>query len=131
MNKIELVIRTDITPTDWASDVPEMQNYIGWVARRLGCEVKDLRYIDVHPDFRDKDEEGWDLDSFFPKGTETEKHLLHRDGEVEGVCLGNFAIGEVWEIKALRRKFIADRNASPVGMITSVKEAEENNDGQG
>lgn len=126
MNK-ELKIRTDLTPIDWAEGVSEMQKYIGWVAKRLGCDVEQLRYLSVHPDFVDKDEEGWDLDSFFPKGTPTEKRLLHRDGEVEGVSLGNFAIGEVWEIKALGQTFIADRNASPVGMITKVDE--ENDEG--
>ena len=121
MNK-ELKIRTDLTPIDWAEDVSEMQKYIGWVAKRLGCDVEQLRYLSVHPDFVEKDEEGWDLDSFFPKGIPTEKRLLHRDREVEGISLGNFAIGEVWEIKALGQTFIADRNASPVGMITKVDE---------
>jgi hypothetical protein len=97
----------------------EMSEYIKFIAKKLDCAIDELCYLDVHPDFKDLDEEGWNIDSFFPKGTKFAVATLHDDmnGKI-AIEIPNFSIGVVKEVVVNGKVFYADYNASPVGIIT-------------
>ena len=41
--------------------------YFRFVAEKLDCCIDDLCYLDVHPDYVEIDEEGWNIGSFFQR----------------------------------------------------------------
>lgn len=98
------------------------REYIQWVAEQLNCSTDDLLYLEVHPDFQEEDEEGWNIESFFPRGTEIKKTLIHFDGTLETIDLPNFSIGVVYKVEVNGKVLYADFNASPVGMIINEKD---------
>ena len=55
----------------------EMSEYLKFIAEKLDCVIDELCYLDVHPDFEKLDEEGWNINSFFPKGTKLAVGTLH------------------------------------------------------
>ena len=87
--------------------------YIRWIAEQLNCEKSDLCLLAVHPDFEENDEEGWNIESFFPAKIEIKQEIVHSDFRKKMFHFGNFAIGEVLKIQANDKVFIADYNASP------------------
>ena len=108
---------SDIIISEWM--MTEMREYFRFIADKLDCEIDDLCYLDVHPDFIELDEEGWNINSFFPKGTQLAVGTLHDDmnGKI-AIEIPNFSIGVVKEVVANGKVFYADYNASPIGMIT-------------
>ena len=97
----------------------EMSEYLKFIAEKLDCAIDELCYLDVHPDFEELDEEGWNINSFFPKGTQLAVGTLH--DEINGkiaIEIPNFSIGVIKEVVANGKVFYADYNASPIGMIT-------------
>lgn len=91
--------------------------YIRWIAKRLECEISELRILDS---LSPSDEEGWLVESFFPGCSEIKQMLLHSDMDkyrkVSELCLADCSIGEVIEVEYKGKKLIADRNASPIRM---------------
>ena len=99
------------------------KEYIQWVAKQFNCNVSDLVYIDVHPDFIEEDEEGCNIESFFARGTEIKSTLIHSDMEdrnckINELVFKDFTIGDVCRVEADGKIFYADYNASPIGVIT-------------
>lgn len=93
--------------------------YFRFVADKLDCCIDDLCYLDVHPDFIEMDEEGWNIGSFFPKGTSFGVGTIH--DEMEGkiaIEIPNYSIGVIKEVVVNNKVFYADYNASPIGVIT-------------
>lgn len=89
--------------------------YIRWIANQLRCKIDDLCLLDVHPDFKESDEEGWKIKSFFPAGTKiSRREIIHSDGKVEKFHFDHFVIGEVRKIQVNKRPLIYDYNASPI-----------------
>lgn len=62
---------------DYMSCYPK--EYIKWVAEQLNCNESDLRLLAVHPDFKEQDEEGCNIESFFPAKTEISREIVHSD----------------------------------------------------
>lgn len=107
---------------DWLS-YHRKKEYIQWVAKQFYCNVSDLVYIDVHPDFIEEDEEGFNIESFFARGTEIKSTLTHSDMEdrnckINELVFKDFTIGDVCRVEADGKIFYADYNASPIGVIT-------------
>lgn len=92
------------------------KQYYEFVADELGCDIKDISLIQVHPDFEETDEEGWNFESFFPADSKIDVEILSRNFEClgdNGVC--EYSFGEVVRIKYNGKIFIADHDASPIG----------------
>ena len=108
---------SDSIISEWM--MTEMREYFRFIADKLDCEIDDLCYLDVHPDFIELDEEGWNIGSFFPKGTTFGIGTIHDEmvGKI-AVEIPNFSIGVIKEIVVNGKVFYADYNASPVGIIT-------------
>lgn len=87
--------------------------YIEWITEQLNCEKSDLCLLAVHPDFEESDEEGWNIESFFPANTEIKQEIIHSDDRKVVFDFADFAIGEVLKIQVNDKVFIADYNASP------------------
>lgn len=97
----------------------EMGEYVKFIAEKLDCDIDELCYLDVHPDFEKSDEEGWNINSFFPKGTKLSVETLHdeMDGKI-AIEIPNFSIGVIKKVVVNGKVFYADYNASPIGMLT-------------
>ena len=97
----------------------EMGEYIKFIAEKLDCDIDGLCYLDVHPDFEKSDEEGWNINSFFPKGTKLSVETLHdeMDGKI-AIEIPNFSIGVIKKVVVNGKVFYADYNSSPIGMLT-------------
>ena len=104
---------------------PSEQKYIKWIAKRLSCQISDLRLLEsLDPD----DEEGYDIKSFFPAELELQdfdlsEYLIHSDGnqkkQIKELQFSNLSVGDVYELQLFGRKIIADRNGSPFGVYMS------------
>lgn len=98
-----------------------MKEYLEWVSKQLDCDVSDLIYLDIHPDYKEDDEEGLEIDSFFKKGTKINKTLIHSDmseTKIDELCNLDIYIGDVYRVEVFDKVFYADQNASPYGVIT-------------
>ena len=93
--------------------LPYPSEYVEWIAKQLNCKKSDLCLLAVHPDFEESDEEGWNIESFFPAKTEIKQEIIHSDIRKKTLHFENFAIGEVLKIQVNNKMFIADYNASP------------------
>jgi len=96
------------------------RDYYKFVADCLGCGIDELGLVQVHCDFADTDEEGWEIDSFFPAGCDKQVRVLCANFETP-----SFNIGEVLEIIYNGEKFIADHNASPFGVWAKIEDNDE------
>lgn len=93
---------------------PSEQKYIKWIAKRLSCQISDLRLLEsLDPD----DEEGYDIKSFFPAELELQdydfsKCLIHSDGnqnkQINELRFSNWSIGNVYELQLFGKNIIAD-----------------------
>lgn len=101
----------EITQDDFLSVYPS--EYIEWITKQLNCKKSDLCLLAVHPDFEESDEEGWNIESFFPAKTEIKQEIVHSDDRKKMLYFENFAIGDVLKIQVNNKVFIADYNASP------------------
>lgn len=93
--------------------------YFRFVAEKLDCCIDDLCYLDVHPDYVEIDEEGWNIGSFFPACTIFIERTIHddMDGKI-AIEIPNYSIGVIKEIVVNNKVFYANYNASPIGVIT-------------
>lgn len=82
-------------------EYPSLQKYYDMVAKELGCKVEEITCLDVHPDNERSDEEGWQVESFFPRGIDDDYHT------------SDFSIGSVIRLKQDGVVFVAETNASP------------------
>ena len=99
--------------------ITEMSEYLKFIAEKLDCNIDELCYLDVHPDFEELDEEGWNIGSFFPKGTSFGVGTIHdEDNGKIAIEIPNFSVGVIKEVVVNNKVFYADYNASPIGMIT-------------
>lgn len=89
-------------------DYPSLKPYYDEVADKVGCSYEEMVILEVHPDWVEEDEEGWDIRSFFPRGVNLEITELYPDYGTE-----DFSIGLVLEVKYEGKTFIAETNASP------------------
>lgn len=89
-------------------DYPSLKPYYDEVADKVGCSYEEMVILEVHPDWVEEDEEGWDIRSFFPRGVNLEITELYSDYGTE-----DFSIGLVLEVKYGGKTFIAETNASP------------------
>lgn len=99
---------------------PGAKNYYDYVAKSLGCEISDLAVLLVNPDFEGTDEEGWNIESFFPVGAHLETIVVSNDYETD-----DFYFGQVISIVYNNEKFIADSNASPLMVWAKMEKYEE------
>ena len=106
---------------DIIKSYPGAKNYYDYVARSLGCNISDLAVLLVNPDFEDKDEEGWNIESFFPVGAHIETTVISNDYKTD-----DFYFGNVFSIVYNNEKFIADQNASPLMVWAKMEKYEEN-----
>ena len=87
------------------------------ISHEVGCPWDEVVCLNVHPDNVKSDEEGWNIDSFFPRGVQPHTELISEDYNVEG-----FAVGRVVRIVADGATFVADQNASPWTVYANPKQ---------
>lgn len=87
---------------------PFTERYKSLIEKELNCPWEEVVCLDVHPDNKRSDEEGWNIDSFFPKGIQPHTELISNDYQTE-----DFTFGQVIRLKQSDAIFIADENASP------------------
>lgn len=102
---------------DVVNNYPGAKDYYDYVARSLECDISDLAVLLVNPDFEDKDEEGWNIESFFPVGAHLEITVVSDDYKTH-----DFYFGQVFSIVYNDEKFIADQNASPLLVWAKIQE---------
>ena len=100
-------------------EYPNLQDYFDMISKELACPWEEVVLIVVHPDNAKSDEEGWNIDSFFPRGIQPHTELISDDYSVE-----NFAIGKVVRLMHDNTKFIADQDASPWTVYGNPKQFE-------
>lgn len=93
---------------DIISHYPSTQIYYDMVSRELGCKVKEITHLSVHPDWKETDEEGWQYNSFFPKDSTLEVTMIYNN-----YFTSDFCIGTIVRIVYNGKTFIAERNNSP------------------
>ena len=86
-------------------DYPSLLPYYNMIAEYLGCAIKDLVWLTT---LDEQDEEGWDIESFFPKGATIETATWYEDYHTS-----DFAIGFVNKITVNGVKYVGECNASP------------------
>ena len=89
---------------------PAAKKFYAFVAEQLDCKIEELAFLSVHPDFECYDDEGWNVKSFFPKGSEIKVTHISYNYQV-----GEYAIGDVVEVIYESEKFIGESDASPWG----------------
>lgn len=89
---------------------PFTERYKSLIEKELNCSWEEVVCLDVHPDNEKSDEEGWNIDSFFPRGVQ-----LHTE---------DFTFGQVIRLKQGDVVFIADENASPWTVYANPKTIE-------
>lgn len=102
---------------DAIESYPGAKDYYDYVARSLGCYISDLAVLLVNPDFEGEDEEGWNIESFFPVGAHIETTVVSNDYKTD-----DFYFGQVFSIVYNNEKFIADQNASPLKIWAKIQE---------
>lgn len=108
---------------DLLRDYPSLRMYFEEIAYHLNCRVEDLRILEVHPDFEEQDEEGWEIKLFFPEGTKIENQKVLYDN----YQTSDFSIGEVSKITADGKTYIVEQNAAPLTVYTKVQRNEKCN----
>lgn len=93
---------------DRMREYPGLKKCYDMIAKELGCKIEEIVCIDVHPDNEEEDEEGWEIESFFPKETHPEAEVIYDD-----YCTNDFAVGCVMRIVCDGIVFVAESNASP------------------
>lgn len=106
---------------DLLGEYSSLRAYFEEIAYHLSCKVEDLRILEVHPDFEEQDEEGWEIESFFPKGTKIENQKVLYDN----YHTSDFSIGEVSKIAVAGKTYITEQNASPLTVYSKVQRNEE------
>lgn len=99
---------------------PGAKDYYDYVAKSLGCDISDLAVLLVNPDWEGEDEEGWNIESFFPVGAHIETTVVSNDYKTD-----DFYFGQVFNIVYNNEKFIADQNASPLMVWAKYEKYEE------
>ena len=102
---------------DIIESYPCSKSYYDFVAKSLGCDISDLAVLLVNPCHEDVDEEGWNIESFFPVGAHIETTVVSNDYKTD-----DFYFGKVFSIVYNNEKFIADQNASPLMVWANMKE---------
>lgn len=101
---------------DLIEEVPSTKNFFIKVAEELGCEIKNLIRLLVHPDYENYDKEGWRLGSFFPAGVKIKEEVINEEFELD-----DFSISIVSRLFVEGNKFIAVVNAHPFIIYASDK----------
>lgn len=101
---------------DIISHYPSTQIYYDMVSRELGCKVKEITHLSVHPDWKETDEEGWQYNSFFPKDSTLEVTMIYNN-----YFTSDFCIGTIVRIVYNGKTFIAERNNSPCIIYANTK----------
>ena len=96
---------------------PFTEKYKSLIEKELNCPWEEVVCLDVHPDNERSDEEGWNIDSFFPRGVQPNTELISKDYHTE-----NFTFGQVVRLKQGDAHFIADENASPWTVYANPKQ---------
>lgn len=102
---------------DIIKSYPGAKDYYDYIARSLGCDISDLAVLLVNPDFEGKDEEGWNVESFFPVGAYLDTEVVSNDYETR-----DFYFGQVISIVYNNERFIANQNASPLIVWAKIQE---------
>lgn len=82
--------------------------HLEWVAKQLGCSSRELVVLDVQPDAKDYDEEGWNLTSYFPELVEVQSEMLESCRVYEDLQISN-----IQKITADGVTYIGDQDACP------------------
>ena len=100
-------------------EIPATKAFYEMLQNELGCELKDIVTLDVFPSWAAIDEEGWDVKSFFPPHYIPSCKVLH-----ENYCVDGFTFGGIERVVTGGVTFIAQYNASPVGLFANRNKIE-------
>lgn len=88
------------------------RDYYELVANILGCPKSHLGFLQTIPEVCGDDDEGWNLESFFPEGSEIKQIVLFEDLHLPSTdCM--YSIGEVVLLEVDGVRYVAEHNASP------------------
>lgn len=101
-------------------EYPSLKEYFNSVANELGCGVKDIVVLSVHPDKEENDPEGYVHQSFFPNDTEVKEIEVTDNYQTEG----GQVVGTVVKLEADGIIFMAECHASPYTVYGNSKKVE-------
>ena len=96
---------------------PFTERYKSLIEKELNCSWEEVVCLGVHPDNEKSDEEGWNIDSFFPREIQPHTELISKDYHTE-----DFTFGQVIRLKQGDASFVADENASPWTVYANPKQ---------
>ena len=115
----ELIYENEIAQDDIKDTMrnhPSTRDYYSFVASKLGCSIEDLSLLNTLPEFAAVDEEGYNIESFFPTCSDIKITKIS-----DNYCLDDFTFGEVYEVLYDGETFIADSSGSPFSVWANGK----------
>lgn len=112
MEKSESIIGSDTLFKKFITDI---------VCQEIGRGIGEVTILNVHPDNILEDEEGWEIESFFPKGVEITVETLYDNLVIEEGD-DRLAMGEIDRITYNGKIFVSAVNASPYIVFCSTEE---------
>lgn len=106
--KLKVNQETKQAAVDLEKEYPSLSSYHELISKEVGCPFEEVVCLEVHPDNSSGDEEGWSVESFFPKGVEVQTEVINDDYHTS-----NFSIGSVIRVICEKVIFVAETNASP------------------
>lgn len=98
---------------------PFTERYKSLIEKELNCPWEEVVCLDVHPDNAIVDEEGWQIEAFFPRGIDPETSMINDDYNTK-----DFSVGSVVRLKHDGATFVAETNASPWTIYANPKTIE-------
>lgn len=100
-------------------EYPSLKSYHDLISKEVGCTWEDVVCLAVHPDHEKCDEEGWQIEAFFPRGVDPETSMINDDYNTK-----DFSVGSVVRLKHDGATFVAETNASPCTIYANPKTIE-------
>lgn len=97
-------------------DYPSLKSYHELISNEVGCPWEEVVCLDVHPDNAIGDEEGWQIEAFFPRGIDPETSMINEYQRF--FCW----FGSTFEHDGAT--FVAETNASPWTIYANPKTIE-------
>ena len=100
-------------------EYPSTVQLFDMIGEILGCNKDELRVINVHPDYEKTDEDGWNIESFFPK---TDAKNFTVENLHSGYHTSDFYFGDIDKITYQGITLVAVHNCSPIVMFINLKD---------
>lgn len=119
MMKLKINKEANNFAVELEKDYPSLKSYHELISKEVGCPWEEVVCLDVHPDNAIGDEEGWQIEAFFPRGIDPETSMINDDYNTK-----DFSVGSVVRLKHDGATFVAETNASPWTVYANPKTIE-------